>query len=351
MNIAIDISPLSSGHKVRGTGFYLQHLKDALVKYFPEHSYTFFQTGERLLDDIEVVHYPYFDPFFLTLPFGKIHKTVVTVHDLTPLVFPSHFPAGLKGTLKWQMQRFNLKNIDGILTDSKASKRDIVKIVGFPEERVDVAYLAAGEEFKKYEVSNSKYKVLREKYNLPEEFVLYVGDVTWNKNLPRLLKAIQKFPVQLVMAGKSLVSKEFDRSNKWNKDLIEIQRLAKENNNVHLLGFVPTEDLVSLYNLATVFVFPSVYEGFGLPILEAMQCGCPVIITREGCMPEVGGDAAFYFDGYDTESLASAIKQVYSSKELQKELTDKGLKQAEKFSWRKTAEETLKAYEKALNSA
>jgi glycosyltransferase involved in cell wall biosynthesis len=349
MNIAIDISPLSTGHKVRGTGFYLQHLKDALVTDFPEHNYTFFQTGDSLPEDIEVIHYPYFDPFFLTLPLHKKYKTVVTVHDLTPLVFPKHFPAGLKGTLKWQIQRFNLKKADGILTDSKASKLDIIKIVGFPEKKVDVAYLAAGEEFKKYEVSSSKYKILREKYNLPEKFVLYVGDVTWNKNLPRLLEAVRKIDVSLVMVGKSLVSEEFDRSNKWNSDLVEVQRLAKENKKIHLLGFVPTEDLVALYNLATVFVFPSVYEGFGLPILEAMQSGCPVIISREGCMPEVGGDAATYFDGYSTDSLAEKIKRIYSSKQLQKELEEKGFAQARKFSWRKTAEETLKAYEKVFS--
>ena len=347
MRIALDISPLSSGHKIRGTGFYLQHLKDALTKYFPEHDYTFFQNGDSLPDKIDVVHYPYFDPFFLTLPFNKKYKTVVTVHDLTPIVFPEHFPAGLKGNIKWQMQRFNLKKVDGILTDSKASKKDIVKIVGFPEEKVDVAYLAAGEEFKK--IGNEKLEVssLRKKYNLPEKFALYVGDVTWNKNLPRLMKAVQKVDVPLVMVGKSLVSKDFDHSNKWNSDLVEVQTLAEQNKNVHMLGFVSTEDLVVLYNLATVFVFPSVYEGFGLPIVEAMQCGSPVIIAREGCMPEVGGDAVVYFDGYNTDSLADAIQQVYSSEKIQKELAEKSLKQAEKFNWKKTAEDTINAYRKA----
>jgi glycosyltransferase involved in cell wall biosynthesis len=347
MKIAIDISPLSSGHKIRGTGFYLQHLKDALSKYFPEHDYTFFQNGDLLPDKIDIVHYPYFDPFFLTLPFNKKYKTVVTVHDLTPIVFSEHFPAGLKGNIKWQFQKFNLQKVDGILTDSNASKKDIIKIVGFSEEKVDVAYLAAGEEFKKVEKRELRVESLRKEYNLPEKFVLYVGDVTWNKNLPRLLKAVQKVNVPLVMVGKSLSSKNFDHSNKWNSDLVEVQMLAEQNKNVHILGFVPTEDLVTLYNLATMFVFPSVYEGFGLPIVEAMQSGCPVIITREGCMPEVGGDAAFYFDGYDTDSLIDAISQVYHSEKLQKELAEKGLKQAEKFNWKKTAEETINAYRKA----
>ena len=344
MKIAIDISPLSSGHKIRGTGFYLQHLKDALTKYFPEHEYTFFQNGDSLPGEIDIVHYPYFDPFFLTLPFSKKHKTVVTVHDLTPIVFPEHFPAGLKGNLKWQMQRFNLRKVDGILTDSKASKKDIVKIVGFPENKIDVAYLAAGEEFQKIKKEKLAANDLRKKYSLPEKFVLYVGDVTWNKNLPRLLKAVQQIDVPLVLVGKSLVSKDFDRTNKWNSDLAEVQSLAEQNKNIHLLGFVSTEDLVALYNLATVFIFPSVYEGFGLPIVEAMQCGCPVIISKEGCMPEVGGDAVVYFDGYNADSLAQAIQHVYHSEKLQKELSDKGLKQAAKFNWKKTAEDTINAY-------
>jgi len=348
MKIAIDVSPLQSGHKIRGTGFYLTYLKRALLNYYPENDYHFFTQNESIPQSVAVVHYPYFDPFFLTLPFNKKHKTVVTVHDLTPLIFPSHFPAGLKGNVNWQIQRFNLRKVDGILTDSKASKNDIERIVGVSEEKVSVAYLAAGEEFTKVESGKLKVESLRKKYDLPDEFILYVGDVTWNKNLPRLLKAVSKITVPLVMVGKSLISTDFDKTNKWNSDLIEVQKLSQQNKNVKMLGFVATEDLVALYNLATVFVFPSVYEGFGLPIVEAMQSGCPVIISHEGCMPEVGGSAVEYFDGYDTESLANAIIKVLNSKKLQKELSQKGFDQAKKFSWKETAGKTIEAYKKAL---
>jgi|ERR1700722_2851645 len=348
MKIAIDVSPLQSGHKIRGTGFYLTYLKRALLNYYPENDYHFFTQNESISQSVDVVHYPYFDPFFLTLPFNKKHKTVVTVHDLTPLIFPSHFPAGLKGNVNWQIQRFNLRKVDGILTDSKASKNDIERIVGVLEEKVSVAYLAAGEEFTRVESGKLKVESLRNKYDLPNEFILYVGDVTWNKNLPRLLKAVSKITIPLVMVGKSLISTDFDKTNKWNSDLIEIQKLAQQNKNVKMLGFVSTEDLVALYNLATVFVFPSVYEGFGLPIVEAMQSGCPVIISHEGCMPEVGGSAVEYFDGYNTESLANAITKVLNSKKLQNELSQKGTEQAKKFSWKETAGKTIEAYKKAL---
>jgi glycosyltransferase involved in cell wall biosynthesis len=350
MKIAIDISPLQSGHKVRGVGFYLAYLREALLEFYPENKYFFFGQGEKVKDSVDLVHYPYFDPFFLTLPFVKRHKTIVTVHDLTPIVFPEHFPAGLKGNIRWQAQRFNLQKIDGILTDSKASKKDIEKIVGINPEKVTVAYLAAGEEFKKLKNGDSRALEIKKKYNLPNEFILYVGDATWNKNLPRLLNAIKQIDVPLIMVGKALSVSTIDKSNKWNNDLIEVQKLAEENKKVKFLGFVQTEDLVVLYNLATVFVYPSVYEGFGLPILEAMQSHCPVVISRESCMPEVGGDAVEYFDGYDTESLSKTIQTVLNSKDLQKRLVERGVEQAKKFSWKLTAAETIHAYEKALNS-
>src|SRR6266851_7463482 len=154
MKIAIDVSPLESGHKIRGVGFYLSYLKKALVQYFPENKYIFFKQGDAIDSSVEIVHYPYFDPFFLTLPFIKHHKTVVTVHDLTPLVFPEHFPAGIKGKLKWQIQRLNLQKIDGIITDSKASKKDIERIVSFSPEKITVAYLAAGDEFQRLKIND-----------------------------------------------------------------------------------------------------------------------------------------------------------------------------------------------------
>lgn len=350
MKIAIDVSPLESGHKVRGVGFYLSRLKDALLEYFPQNKYVFFDQGNPLKENVDLIHYPYFDPFFSTLPLIKKYKTAVTVHDLTPLVFPEHFPAGLKGSLRWQFQRFNLKNVDGIIADSLVSKKDIERIVGISSEKVSVAYLAADEVFKQIEVGKSLIESLKKKYQLPDEFVLYVGDVTWNKNVPRLLEAAVKINVPLVLVGKALAATEFDRSNKWNADLLEVERRSKNNRNILRLGFVPTEDLVALYNMATVFVFPSIYEGFGLPIVEAMQSGCPVIISHEGCMPEVGGEAVAYFDGYKTESLVEVLGNILSSKNLQKELSRKGIEQAKKFSWRKTAEKTIESYKKILTS-
>jgi len=349
MKIAIDISPLQSGHKVRGVGFYLGHLKKSLLEYYPENEYVFFNQKEKLDQKVDLVHYPYFDPFFLTLPLRKKYPTVVTVHDLTPLVFSKQFPIGIKGTIKWQLQKHNLRQADAIITDSYASKEDILQIVGVLDKKVDVAYLAAGEEFKKLEIGNWKLEILR-KYNLPERFVLYVGDVTPNKNLPNLLRAIKEINVTLVMVGKALDQKHFDKDNPWNKDLLEVNKLANNDKRIIRLGFVPTEDLVALYNIATVFIMPSVYEGFGLPILEAMKSGCPVITTTGGSLQEVAGDAAYYVNPEDIYNIANGIGEVFFHPSLQKELSRKGLSRAKEFSWKKTAEETVRVYKNILST-
>jgi glycosyltransferase involved in cell wall biosynthesis len=353
MKVAIDISPLSDSrtlsHRVRGVGFYLQNLKDSLIKYHPENKYVFFEKRSQIPSGTQIVHYPYFEPFFRTLPVLKKYKTVVTVHDLTPLVFPGHFPSGLKGSINWQIQKFNLQRADRIITDSEKSKKDIIRYAGIPDNKIDVVYLAAGKAFASIKNEVLSIKV-RKKYKLPPKFVLYVGDATWNKNLPRLVRAISKIKVPLVMVGKTLTETEYDKQNPWNKDLTMTQDLISNNPNATALGFVPTEDLAALYNTATCFVMPSLYEGFGLPILEAMQSSCPVITTREGSIPEVAGDAALYVEAEDEDSVADGIKKVWDNDKLQKELSEKGLTQAARFSWKKTAAQTIKAYEKVLRS-
>ena len=348
MKIAIDISPLQTGHKVRGVGFYLENLKRALLKYDKENEYVFFVPGEKVPDDIDLIHFPYFEPFFLALPLYRKHKTIVTVHDLTPIVFPNAFPRGIKGEIKWQMQRFALKKANGIITDSECSKNDVLKFIGARESKIDVVYLAAGEEFKILKQSEKDKNALRKKYNLPEKFALYVGDVTWNKNLPRLIDAIQTTDIPLVMIGKSLVNESYDKNNPWNHDLERVQELVRDDKNIMRLGFVDTNDLVAIYNMATLFVMPSLYEGFGLPILEAMSCGCPVVTTKEGSLKEVAGEAVYFVDGYNLEKVANGIKEVFSNKSLQDELRNTGFENVKKFSWEKTSAKTIEAYRKAI---
>ena len=350
MKIAIDMSPLQSGHKVRGVGFYLEHLKNALLRYYPENDYVFFERGEKVPKDVDLIHFPYFEPFFLALPIYKKYKTVVTVHDLTPIVFPSAFPRGIKGELKWQMQKFSLKKADAIITDSVSSKKDIQRLVGVKENKISVVYLSAGEGFERFKIDDLRLKKTKEKYNLPDSFLLYVGDVTWNKNLPRLLDAVKKADVPIVMVGKNLVSEDYDKLNPWNHDLNRVWELSRENKKILRLGFVPDEDLVAIYNLAQVFIMPSLYEGFGLPVLEAMACGCPVITSKEGSLGEVAKNSAYFVDAYNAEDIEKGIREVFSNNQLKNELREKGFENVRKFSWKKTAENTLSVYRQVLSS-
>lgn len=344
MRIAIDISPLSNGHQTRGIGFYTENLVRALKCYDKSNSYTFFTRGEKLPENADLIHYPYFDPFFLTLPFKKATKTVVTVHDLIPLVFPNQFPAGLRGGLKWQWQKLSLRGAQAIITDSENSKKDIVKYTGINAEKIHVVYLAAGEEFKKLETGN--------KYNLPERFVLYVGDINYSKNIPGLIKAFKKLKPQIADLKLVLVGKAFkDENLKETQEILQLIESLGIVDEIVKPGFVPTEDLAAIYNRATVYCQPSFYEGFGLPVLEAMACGCPVIASKTGSLPEVVGDAGILVDPEKTEEISEKLlKLLKLPMEEKQKIREKGFAQSRKFSWKKCAEETVAVYKQAFAS-
>lgn len=348
MKIAIDITPISGkelgGHKVRGVGKYIEMLQNNLPRIDKKNEYVFFDRADTLTADVDLVHYPYFDPFFITLPYNSSHSFVVTVHDLTPIKFPKQFPAGIKGKLRWQAQKFLLKKSRGIIADSESAKSDVISFTGIKPEKIHVVYLAVEDSFKRI-TDTKKLETVRKKYKLPDSFVLYVGDITWNKNLPALVEAIKKINLTLVMVGKSIAEKDFDKTNPWNRDRTKVHKLIKDDERFMPLGFISDEDLVALYNLATVAVMPSLYEGFGLPVLEAMSCGIPVITSQEGSLPEVGGEAAYYVDVYDVNSIADGIGELFFSPELQRQHSKKGLTQSNKFSIEKSIKDLVSVYE------
>ncbi len=352
MKIAIDTSPINkestSFHKVRGAGFYIHNLIQSLQKYDKKNSYTFFNKSHNIQRSVDLIHYPYFDPFFLNIPLRNKAPLVITVHDLIPLKFPKEFPSGIRGALKWKVNQFLLSQSAGIITDSLASAQDIRDIISIPSTRVHTIPLAAGDEFRPISQKKSLQQV-REKYKLPDSFVLYVGDVTWNKNIPRLVKAVKEINLTLVMVGKALGAKHVS-SHAWNKDLHTVLKETRGDKRFIRLGFVPTEDLAVIYNLASVFAMPSLYEGFGLPILEAMKSGCPVVTTHEGSLSEVAGEASFFVDPESHYDIANGIGEIFFSEELRKKYREKGFLQAKKFSWKKTALETVKVYEHIRNA-
>lgn len=347
MRIVLDIGPIdsasTSAHKVRGVGKYITLLRDNLQKFDNKNTYVFSSNPESE-KNVDLIHYPYFDPFFLTLPIFKRKRSLVTVHDLIPLTHKKQFPVGVKGEIRWKLNKSRLNQVDGIITDSFASKDAIHRITGISEKKIFPVYLSVDQEFRKLEHGNWKVELVK-KYNLPEKFVVYVGDVTWNKNLPNIVKASKEAGVSLVMVGKAVGEDLFDFKSPWNASRKIVLEETYQNPLFIKAGFVPTEDLVGIYNLASALIMPSFDEGFGLPVLEAMKSGCPVITSNCGSLPEVAGDAALYVDPEDQRSIATAINEVVDSRELREELKTKGTSQAEKFSIEKMIKDTISVYQ------
>jgi len=294
-----------------------------------------------------LIHYPYFSPFFLSLPADLKKDFVVTIHDLIPLVFPKAYPPGIKGKIKFFIQKRRIKKAKMIITDSESSKKDINKYLGVCLDKIRVVYLAAANNVSRIEDKDSLKKIA-EKFNLPSQFALYVGDVNFNKNLPNLLKACLAVEIPLVIVGRQAVQKDFDITNVENSPLIELNNLIEKEGGAIKLGYVEENDLSGLYSLAAVYCQPSYYEGFGLQILEAMSCGCPVLASNVSSLPEVAGEAGLLINPRCVESIADGINKIIKNESVKNELVKRGYVQAKKFSWDKTARETIKVYEEIL---
>ncbi len=333
MHIAIDTTPISSGHAFRGVGSYTKSLVDALGEYEKSHTYTVFSDGKIPLN-ADLVHYPYFDPFFLTLPGHSLVPTVVTCHDLIPLVYPDKFPAGIRGTIKWQIQKRNLQNVAHVITDSYASKNDIMRIVGIPDARISVVYLAPGKEFSP--TSDKK---------ITDPYILYVGDVNWNKNVPTLIEAFSKLhsthpELTLKLVGKAFLDENLPENQEVQK-VIEKYNLASS---IIKTGRVENSELRSLYSQASMYVQPSYAEGFGLPVLEAMACRCPVVSTGGSSLQEIVGPAVV--TGTDAESMKEGMEKGLALDRTKQSTLQKIW--VEQFTWKRAAYETIRVYEKVL---
>ncbi len=350
MKIGIDALPLKTGHKYRGIGIYTQNLLRSLNALKKSSLEIRLLEKKEDLKKVDLVHYPYFDLFWRTLPLVKQKATVVTIHDVIPLVFPEFFPKGIKGSLKLYLQKVALKGVKRVITDSENSRKDIFKYLNYPLSKIEVVYLAHSSEFKPIK-SKSILEKIREKYHLPEKFILYVGDVNYNKNVLGLVKAFSELKKQkenkglkLILVGKAFKQKGLKETRKI-KSLIDSLGLKKE---IKCLGWVENEDLVGIYNLASVYCQPSFYEGFGLPVLEAMACGTPVVSAKTASLPEIASEAAIMIDPYNINSLVKALDNVLNNPLAAQMLSKKGLQQAEKFSWEKTAQKTYEVYQKVV---
>lgn len=344
MKIAFCSLPLKSGHKTRGIGFYTQNLLAGLKKRSDIKIYEFSHPSE--IKDADIVHYPFFDLFQRTLPINKKFPTVATIHDVIPLIFPWHYPPGIKGRLKSFYQKLSLKNVKAVITDSKSSKKDIVKFLNVNPKKVFPISLASTPNFKV--IYDTKHlSLVQNKHHLPQNFALYIGSVNWNKNLSNMTAACMEADIDLVLAGKDFEDQShLDHPER--KSYSEFLQKFASQPKVHILGFVPDEDLVAIINLSQMVLLPSFYEGFGLPILEAQACEIPVIIGNVSSMPEVAGDGAILVDPESVQDIACAISKILNNKIFKNNLILKGTANLKRFSWDKTINQTIKVYQYVL---
>jgi glycosyltransferase involved in cell wall biosynthesis len=296
-------------------------------------------------DYLNLLHSP-----SLTAPLYLACPSVVTIHDVIWL-FPETFSNGKpppvsRKMMEWYYRvvpRQAARNASAILTVSEAAKASIVECLKLSADRVFVTPEAASPIYRP--VNGAPQTETLGKFNLPAEFILAIGSADPRKNIATLLEAYARLPLDLRAKHKLAIV--------WTHDLLEAE-MAKQvvklglTDQVHFLQGVTDDDLVLLYNAAALFVFPSLYEGFGLPLLEAMACGTPVIAGNNSSIPEIAGNAAILIEAQDARVLACAMTRVLTDEAIYAALKRKGLEQAAGFSWGKCAHQTLAAYRQAL---
>lgn len=380
MKIAIDVLPVAEKVKT-GIGWYAYHLIHNLAKIDGENRYMLFNftlrnfrseflemksvlpgranfalrygklpgkitrglaekflPAEIFLGNFDVLHIPY--PSAVSVRRGKL---IVTIHDLTCMINEEWYSAGDRSLTERRIREAVLR-ADGIITDSESTKRDIMKYFPVPSSHINVVYLGVEDVFRQCSGTDEGTKILSG-YGIGKKYLLFTGTIEPRKNLVRVLGCFEKIKgrfkeYQLVIAGKKgwLYGDFFARLDKLPSD-------ARKD--VILTEYVPFKELPYLYGNAALLLYPSLYEGFGLPVLEAMACGTPVITSNVSSLPEVAGDAGVLVDPCNEEEIASAVERVLSDGELKESMRRKGLERVKNFSWEKTARETLKVYKQS----
>jgi glycosyltransferase involved in cell wall biosynthesis len=272
-------------------------------------------------------------------------KKIVTIHDLIPYIMPETVGKGYLLKFLKEMPVI-IGGSDGIITVSEYSKRDILKFFPIDESKIFVTPLAADKKYTPMDKSYCK-TFLKDVYNLENPFILYLGGFSERKNVASLLTAFSKVYKDLDKKYNLVIVGGYKDAS---QHLVKLTNELKINSHVIFTGFVPEEHLPVFYNGCDTFVYPSLYEGFGLPPLEAMNCGTPVIASNLTSIPEVVGDGGILINPYDISEISSAIGNVLGNEKLRLELSYKGLKRASEFSWQITAQNTLKVYESVYNS-
>lgn len=275
-----------------------------------------------------------------TLPRLFPGRAVVTVHDLGYLHFPEAHPKRERRYLDWSTH-FSAKRATCILADSEATKRDLIAHYNIPAEKTHVVYPGHDETLQAVTYATT-IATVKAKYGIEKDYLLFLGTLHPRKNIRRLIQAFQQcqaerdFDLQLVLGGK--------------KGWLFDETWLNETQNVHLTGYVDDADIATLYSGAVGFIFPSLYEGFGFPILEAMRCHTPVVCSHTSSLPELGGDAPIYVDPADVDSIAGGMMQLLELTGSQRmAMIQRGIARLEHFTWAQAARQTLAALERAAN--
>lgn len=288
---------------------------------------------DKMLGGVEA----YFNPHFFVAPLSRNCRKVITFHDLSFEHHPNFFSKRKRLWQKFLMDtKKEAEKADKIIAVSSSTKDDLINLYGISHDKIEVIYSGVAERFKP---ANSEWQTansVKKKYNLPDKFILYFGTIEPRKNIIGIIKAFELLKndksLKLVIAG----------TKGWlYGDIFKAAKNSKRSQDIFFTGFVEDKDKPGLYNLAELFVYPSFFEGFGFPPLEAMACGLPTIVSCNSSLPEIVGKAALMVDPANIDEIACAMGTVLTDSELRKRLIETGIKQAKKFSWQKCAEKTL----------
>ena len=281
------------------------------------------------------------------LPLWTTCRFVVTIHDLVQFHFPEQYRI-LPGQVMENYPRrvaWTAKKASLIITPSESSKKDIIKFLGCSSDRIRVIPYGLDERFRPLDRNISLARVRRKFPGITKKFILYVGDLSYRKNVGRLLQAFTQVRANLSTSVQLVLVHNRNA-------LVDLSHRVRELGLDSSVVFIEnvSDDLIGLYNAAQVFIYPSLYEGFGLPALEAMACGTPVITSKVSSLPEVTGNAVLLVDPYNIDEIAQALCRLLNDEQLRLALRDRGLEQAQKFSWKKAARQTLNVYSEVYSS-
>jgi glycosyltransferase involved in cell wall biosynthesis len=293
--------------------------------------------------DAKLLHMP-----AMLAPLRSPLPVVLTVHDLAIIRFPEKYRVWHRTSSRFFLPRL-VHRVNAIVTGSEATKADLVELLDVEPERVHVIPYGVGGKFSPPTTDDHHVERVRQRYALPRDFLMTVGTIEPRKNLVRLLKAVE----HLTRSQREFAKLHLVHVGPMGWRSEDVPRTVASlglQDRVHFLGFVPEDDLLALYHLARAAVYPSVFEGFGFPVLEAMASGCPVVTSNCSSLPEVAGDAAVLVDPTSIESIAGGIARLWEDDVQRQELSCRGLRRAAEFSWERTARQTMSLYDRVLAS-